>query len=154
MLGGVFFERTHHARDLGIVDDAPRAARRDIMIGDSEGEAWLGDPRAARFELAEGVERSFMHVMAVDPQQRLAVVAPHDLVGCPKLVEQGQRLAHGGSQGTKTPRRRAPNIESASGNVSLSGGWQMGGFQMSHWSARVTRRHLLQTTAMGGAAAA
>src|SRR5262249_45149778 len=30
----------------------------------------------------------------------------------------------------------------------------MGGFQMSHWSARVTRRHLLQTTAMGGAAAA
>jgi hypothetical protein len=89
MLGGVFFERTHHARDLGIVDDAPRAARRDIMIGDSEGEAWLGDPRAARFELAEGVERSFMHVMAVDPQQRLAVVAPHDLVRRPKLVEQG-----------------------------------------------------------------
>src|SRR6516164_8108255 len=67
MLGGVFFERTHHARDLGIVDDAPRAARRDVVIGDSEGEAWLGDSRAARLDLAEGVERSFMHVMAVDP---------------------------------------------------------------------------------------
>src|SRR5215471_14437305 len=101
VLGGVFLEGTHHARDLGIVDDAPRAARRDIMIGDSEGETWLGDPRAARLELAESVERSLMHVMAVDPQQRLAVIAPHDLVGRPQLVEQGQRLAHGGSKGTK-----------------------------------------------------
>src|SRR5262245_42584358 len=111
VLGGVFLERAHHARDLWIIDDAPRAARRDIMIGDSEGETWLGDLRAARLELAEGVERSFMHVMAVDPQQRLAVVAPHDLVGRPKLVEQGQRLAHGGSKQTKTPRRSEPNIE-------------------------------------------
>ncbi len=101
VLGGVFVQRAHHARDLGIVDDAPGAARGDIMIRDTEGETWLGDPRAARLELAEGVERSFMHVMAVDPQQRLAVVAPHDLVGRPKLVEQGQRLAHGGSKGTK-----------------------------------------------------
>src|SRR5215471_4645686 len=57
MLGGVFLERAHHARDLGIVDDAPRAARRDVMIGDSEGEAWLGDPRTTRLDLAEGVER-------------------------------------------------------------------------------------------------
>src|SRR5215471_6870495 len=53
--GGVFLERAHHARDLGIADDAPRAARRDIVIGDTEGETWLGDPRAARLELAEGV---------------------------------------------------------------------------------------------------
>src|SRR5215475_5768369 len=30
----------------------------------------------------------------------------------------------------------------------------MGGFQMSHWSAQVTRRYLLQTTAMSAAAAA
>src|SRR5262249_59183937 len=86
VLGGVFLERAHHARDLGIVDDAPRAARRDIMIGDSEGETWLGDPRAARLDLAEGVERSFMHVMAVGPQPRLAVVAPPDPVGRPQLV--------------------------------------------------------------------
>ncbi len=71
------------------------------MVGDSEGETWFGNPRAARFDLAEGVERSFMHVMAVDPQQRLAVVAPDDLVGRPQLVEKGQRLAHGGSKGTK-----------------------------------------------------
>src|SRR5262252_11126712 len=42
----------------------------------------------------------------------------------------------------------------ASGNVSLLGGCQMGGFQMSHWSAQVTRRYLLQTTAMSAAAAA
>src|SRR6516225_1003032 len=67
VLGGVFLERAHHARDLGIIDDAPRAARRDIMICDTEGEAWLGDPRAARLDLAESVERSLMHVVAVDP---------------------------------------------------------------------------------------
>src|SRR5262245_21421668 len=54
VLGGVFLERAHHARDLGIVDDAPRAARRDIMIGDSEGEAWLGDLRATRLDLEIG----------------------------------------------------------------------------------------------------
>src|SRR5262249_56603390 len=101
MLGGVFFERTHHARNLGIVDDAPRAARRDIMIGDSEGVAWLGDPRAARLELAESVERSFMHVMAVDPQQRLAVVAPPDPGRPPKPVQNGQRLAPGRAQQAK-----------------------------------------------------
>src|SRR5258708_12404845 len=76
MLGGVFLECVHHARDVRIVDCAPRAARRDIMIGDTKGETWLGDPRAAGFELAEGVEGSLMHVMAVDPQPRPPPLPP------------------------------------------------------------------------------
>ena len=87
VLGGVFLERAHHARNVGVVDDAPRAARGDIMIGDSKGAARLGHARAARLELAERVERSLMHKMAVDPQQRFAVLALHDLVGRPRLVE-------------------------------------------------------------------
>jgi hypothetical protein len=107
VLGSVFLQRAHHARDLGIVDRAPRAARRDIVIGDAEGEARLGEARAARLDLAEGVERSLMHVMAVDPQQRLAVVAPRDLVGRPQLVEQGQRLVHADRQGLGAVAHRA-----------------------------------------------
>src|SRR5258708_18453606 len=91
MLGGVFLECVHHARDVRIVDCAPRAARRDIMIGDTKGETWLGDPRAAGFELAEGVERSLMHVMAVDPQQRLPVLTPHAFLGRPQFLAKGPR---------------------------------------------------------------
>src|SRR5262249_54449866 len=101
VLGGVFLERAHHARDLGIVDDAPRAARGDIVIGDPEGATWRGDTRAARPERAGGGQTSVMPVMEADAQQRVAVVAPHDVVGRLQLVEQGQRLAHGGSKGTK-----------------------------------------------------
>ena len=35
-----------------------------------------------------------MHVVAVDPEQRLAVLAADDLMGGPELVDQGLRLAH------------------------------------------------------------
>ena len=94
VLGGVVLEHAHHARDVGIVDVVPGTARRHVVIGDAEGQARLGDARAARLELAEGVERPLVHVMAVDPQQRLAVLAPRDLMGCPQLVEQGRRRVH------------------------------------------------------------
>ena len=33
-----------------------------------------------------------MHVVAVDPEQRLAVLAADDLVGGPQLVDQGLRI--------------------------------------------------------------
>src|SRR5262249_59432972 len=89
VLGGIFLERAHHAGDVGVGNCAPRPARRNVMVGHPEGETWLGNTRAACLELAEGIERSLMHVVAIDPQQRLAVVAPHDLVGRPQLVEQG-----------------------------------------------------------------
>jgi hypothetical protein len=32
--------------------------------------------------------------MAIDPQERGAVLAPHDLVRRPELVDEGLRLAH------------------------------------------------------------
>src|SRR5260370_41829035 len=89
MLGGVFLKRAHHARDVRIVDCAPRAARRDIMIGDTKGETWLGDPRAAGFELAEGVERSLMHVMAAAPQHRPPRPPPPDCGSPPQVRSPG-----------------------------------------------------------------
>ena len=72
----------------------PRAAGRHVMVGHAEGQAGLGDRHAPLRQLAEGVERALMDVMAVDPEQRLAVLAPHDLVGGPELVDDGLGLVH------------------------------------------------------------
>ena len=38
-----------------------------------------------------------MHIVAVDPEQRLAVLAADDLVGGPELVDQGLGLVHAGN---------------------------------------------------------
>ena len=72
----------------------PRAARRHVVVGDAEGQAGFGDRNAPLRQLAEGVERALVHVVAVDPEQRLAVLAADDLVGGPELVDQGLGLAH------------------------------------------------------------
>ncbi len=64
------------------------------MIGHAEGQARLGDRDASLGELAEGVKRALVHVVAVHPEQRGAVVAPQDLVGGPELVDDGLGLAH------------------------------------------------------------
>ena len=66
------------------------AARRHVVIGDTEGELWLCDtarPRA--FHLAEGVERAFSAIMAVDPKQSGAVVAAHNFMCRPKACRSG-----------------------------------------------------------------
>ncbi len=89
VLGRVLLDLPHHARQLGIGDVAPRAARRHVMVGDAEGQPGLGDRHAALGQLAEGMERALVHVVAIDPEQRLAVLATHDLVGGPELVDQG-----------------------------------------------------------------
>ena len=49
--GGIVLELAHHARDLGIGDIVPRAARRHVVVGDAEGQAGLGD-RARRVRRA------------------------------------------------------------------------------------------------------
>ena len=69
----------------------PRAARRHVVVGDAEGQARLGDlARRALGELAEGVERAFVHVVAVDPEQRRAPSSRRsDLVRGPELVDEG-----------------------------------------------------------------
>ena len=72
----------------------PRAARRHVVIGHAEGQAGLGDLDAPLGQPVEGVERALMHVVAVDPEQRLAVLAANDLMGGPELVDQGLRMAH------------------------------------------------------------
>ena len=81
---------------VGIGDGAVAAAGRHVMIGDAEGEAGLGHRASARLHLGEGVERAFMHVVAIDPKQRGAVLAPRDLVRRPQLVDQGLGFAHAG----------------------------------------------------------
>ena len=73
------------------------AARRHIMIGDAEGQLRLGDGTAARLHLTEGVERALVDVMAIDPEQRGAVLAARDLVRRPEPIDQGRGLAHRGS---------------------------------------------------------
>ncbi len=83
------FEIAHHGSDLGIGDAGGAPVRRHVMIGDAEGEPRFGHGAPARFHLAEGVERAFVHVMAVDPEQRGAVLAARDLMRRPQLVDQG-----------------------------------------------------------------
>ena len=86
---GIFLDLAHHPRDLGIGDVWSRAARRHVMVGHPEGQAGLGHRHAALRQPAEGVKRALMNVVAVDPEQRLAVLAADDLVGGPELVDQG-----------------------------------------------------------------
>ena len=51
--------------------------------------------RAALAHLLEREERAFMQEMAVDRRERVAVLAHHDLVGVPQLVDDGPpALAH------------------------------------------------------------
>ena len=74
------FELADHRRNLGIDDAFVAAARRDIVIGDAEGQGRLGDGAPAFLHLAESMERALMHVMAVNQKQSGPVVAPHNLV--------------------------------------------------------------------------
>jgi hypothetical protein len=96
VLCGVLLDLAHHARELGDGNVRARAARRYVVIGDAEGEPGLGHRNAPLGKLAEGVERAFVHVMAVDPQQRVAILAAHNLVGRPDLVDDGLGPIHAG----------------------------------------------------------
>jgi len=40
------------------------------------------------------MKRALMHIVTIDPQQRLAIVAQQNLVSAPKFVDDGLRLAH------------------------------------------------------------
>jgi hypothetical protein len=64
------------------------------MIGYSESQPRLDDLRAPFGKLGEGMERSFMYIMAIYPKQRLAVITPHNLMCAPKFVNDRLRLVH------------------------------------------------------------
>ena len=64
------------------------------MIGYSESEPRFNDLRVPFHKLGEGMKRSFMDIMAIYPQQRLAVITAHNLMCVPKFVDDGLRLAH------------------------------------------------------------
>ena len=129
---------------LGIGDVAPRAARRHVMVGDAEGQARLGHLAPARLELAEGVERALVHVVAVDPQQRLPSSRRDDLVGRPELVEQGQRLRSCLEMCRMSAARASDNIEGPAGPMLVSARAVRGRDPMSHRSSSVSRRRFLQ----------
>jgi hypothetical protein len=57
------------------------------MVGDCEGKAGLGHFDAALGKAAEGVEGAFVQVVPIDPEERLATLAAHDLVRRPQLVD-------------------------------------------------------------------
>ncbi len=92
--GGVGLEIGDHRRDRRIGDRAVAGVGRHVMIGNAEGEPRLGHRTSALLHLREGEERAFMHIMAVDPEQRGAVLAPRDLVRGPELVDEGLGFAH------------------------------------------------------------
>ena len=93
LIGGIFFELADHARDFGIGNGLAAAARRHIVVGDAERQSRLGNRCAPFGKPAEGVKRAFVHIVAIDPQQALAV-ALHDFVARPEFVEEGQRRIH------------------------------------------------------------
>ena len=97
MLGGVFIHLAHHARNLRIADLVAGRSRRHVMIRHAEGETGLGNRHAALRQPAEGVKRAFMDVVAIDPEQRIAVLAAHDFVRGPKFIDQGLGFSHAGS---------------------------------------------------------
>jgi 2-methylisocitrate lyase-like PEP mutase family enzyme len=91
---GVVSDLSHHAGDVGIGDVMPWAAGGNVVVSNGEGEAGLGNGRTALRQLAEGMEGAFVHKMAVDPQQRLAILVAQDFVSCPDLVKEGPLVVH------------------------------------------------------------
>ena len=93
---GILREQIEHVAHFGIGDGgrALRAiARRHVMVGGRECLPRLAHLEAFRGERAERVERSFVHEVAVDVQQRFARAALDDYVAGPDLFEHG--LRHG-----------------------------------------------------------
>ena len=58
------------------------------MVGDPEGQAGLSHRRAAFREPVEGVKGAFVHIVAVDPEQRFPLLAFGDRVRGPQLIDQ------------------------------------------------------------------
>ncbi len=94
VLGRVLLDLAHHARDLGIPDPVAGPTRRHVMIRHSERETRLRNRRATLRQPAEGVKGTFMHVMAINPEQRLAVIATHNFVRHPKFIDRGLGIGH------------------------------------------------------------
>src|ERR1700738_2845557 len=65
------------------------------MVRDCKGEARFRRRFASLAQSCEGMKRALVHIVAVNPQQRFAIFAAHDLVRRPHLVEQGSRLVYG-----------------------------------------------------------
>src|SRR5215470_7322377 len=100
----------YHRRDFGIGDGLIAAVRRHIVVGNSECQPRFGNPATALLHLAESMERTFMHIVPIDPKQRSSVVATHNLMRRPQLVHEGRRLTHTRSSLTVAALSRVRNI--------------------------------------------
>ena len=49
---------------------------------------------ATLLQLTESEERAFVHIVAIDPEQRGAILVPRNFVRRPKLVDKGFGFAH------------------------------------------------------------
>ena len=85
---GVFLQRADHAGDVGITDPVA-VTRRRVMIDHADGEGGFGHGQATLGQFGEGVVRSFMHQMAVHPQQGCAILAQQNLMRVPEFGEKG-----------------------------------------------------------------
>jgi hypothetical protein len=63
------------------------------MVGDPKAQVGPRNRRAALLELVESMKRAFVQDVAIDEQQRLSIVARHDGMGIPQLVDDGCWLA-------------------------------------------------------------
>ena len=61
------------------------------MVCNRERQSRLGHARLPRLQLGEGLKRAFVNVVPIHPEQRFPVVAMHDLVRGPELVEERLR---------------------------------------------------------------
>ena len=93
------FRQIFNAADLILANGNHHPAAAQVVVIDPAKENslrkrldQLSDVRLIL--LAEGVERAFMHIVAIDPEQRFAI-ALHNLAPHPEFVEQGERRGHG-----------------------------------------------------------
>ncbi len=94
IVAGIGLEVAHHRGNLGIGNSLVASARWHVVIGDAKGELWLCDTPSTLFHLAESVKRAFVYIMSINPEERGSVIAAHNLMHGPKLVDQGLGIAH------------------------------------------------------------
>jgi hypothetical protein len=83
----VALELGDHAGGRRIEHCALAAARRHVVVGDTEGQVGAAHLPVAGDDLVEGMVRAFVQEMPVDRQQRLPGRTDTDFVGRPDLIK-------------------------------------------------------------------
>src|SRR5204863_7188704 len=92
VLDRVALDRIDHGARFGIGDGSDVPGRsRHVMVGRAEGAVRPAQLQPFLGQHLEGPARAVVDVMPVDVEQRLAVIALHDLVTLPDFLEQRAR---------------------------------------------------------------